>query len=84
MQESLQVLGENRTLIVIAHRLSTVQDADCIYVLEDGAVAEKGTHEELLSNPKGRYSELVMKMQSSIDDRRSDTAASKYEELDSQ
>ena len=63
VQESLQVLGgQNRTLIVIAHRLSTIQDADIICVLEDGALAESGTHWELLNRPGGRYSELVAKM----------------------
>ena len=62
IQDSLQLLGQNRTLIVIAHRLSTVQDADCIYVLEQGVVVEKGRHEELLARPSGRYAELVLKM----------------------
>lgn len=56
------MLGRNRTLIVIAHRLSTVQDADIIYVLEQGMVVEQGRHEELLSRPSGRYAELVLKM----------------------
>jgi ABC-type multidrug transport system fused ATPase/permease subunit len=64
IQDALQILGQNRTLIVIAHRLSTIQDSDKIFVLEDGSVAESGTHEELLAN-QGRYSELVMKMKSS-------------------
>ena len=62
VQESLQILGKHRTLIVIAHRLSTIQDADCICVLENGVLAESGTHEELLQRPGGRYAELVMKM----------------------
>ncbi len=63
IQDALQILGQNRTLIVIAHRLSTIQDADKIFVLEEGQVAESGTHDELLSR-NGRYSELVMKMNS--------------------
>jgi ATP-binding cassette subfamily B protein len=50
-----------RTTIVIAHRLSTVQDADKIVVLHAGRVAEEGTHEELLAR-QGRYSELVRQL----------------------
>lgn len=61
VQEAMNVLGKSRTMIIIAHRLSTIQDADCIYVLEHGKVVEKGTHSELILNPNGRYSELVMK-----------------------
>ena len=43
---------------MIAHRLSTVKDADCIYVLKKGSLAEKGSHDELLSNA-GTYAGLV-------------------------
>ena len=41
VQESMLILGQARTMVVIAHRLSTVQDADIIYVLEQGRVAEQ-------------------------------------------
>ncbi|MEM9483755.1 MAG: ABC transporter ATP-binding protein/permease, partial [Cyanobacteria bacterium P01_F01_bin.116] len=47
----------NKTVIVIAHRLSTVADADLILVLEDGEIVEQGTSWELL-NQKGRYASL--------------------------
>lgn len=47
---------------MIAHRLSTVQDADRILVLHQGAVVEEGTHEELLQRPHGRYADLVLRM----------------------
>lgn len=57
IQDSLHRLGEGRTVITIAHRLSTVADADEIIVLEDGQVAERGTHETLLEQ-EGRYAQM--------------------------
>ena len=53
----LNCLG--RTTITIAHRLSTIKDADCIYVIGDGAVIEKGMHNELLNDENGAYARLV-------------------------
>ncbi len=58
VQAALERLSEGRTTIAIAHRLSTVRDADQIVVLDGGQVAEIGTHEELLAR-RGRYAELV-------------------------
>ena len=56
------VRGNDRTTIIVAHRISTIQDADHILVLEDGKVAEYGTHEELLKND-GLYKSLFDKQQ---------------------
>ncbi|HEX4929405.1 MAG TPA: ABC transporter ATP-binding protein [Gaiellaceae bacterium] len=58
VQEALELLAEGRTTIAIAHRLSTVRDADQIVVLDRGRVAEIGTHEELIV-AGGRYASLV-------------------------
>ena len=58
VQEALYKLMENRTSLVVAHRLSTIQHADEILVMQDGAVAERGTHGELLSL-EGIYAKLV-------------------------
>jgi subfamily B ATP-binding cassette protein MsbA len=57
VQQAIARLMENRTVIVIAHRLSTVQRADQIIVIEGGRVIERGTHGELLES-EGRYSQL--------------------------
>lgn len=58
VQAALNRLMEGRTSIVVAHRLSTVLDADMIYVIEDGKVTEKGTHQKLLER-NGTYAYLV-------------------------
>jgi subfamily B ATP-binding cassette protein MsbA len=57
VQEALERLMQNRTTIIIAHRLSTVQNADRIAVMEDGQVVELGSHEELLQK-EGLYGRL--------------------------
>ncbi|MEL6589915.1 MAG: ABC transporter ATP-binding protein, partial [Bacteroidota bacterium] len=57
IQQSLNDLLEGRTTFVIAHRLSTIRKADQILVIEDGRIAERGTHDELIEK-QGRYFEL--------------------------
>jgi ABC-type multidrug transport system fused ATPase/permease subunit len=58
VQDAMDSLMAGRTVLVIAHRLSTVKTADCVAVISDGEVAEKGTHDELLSL-NGIYTNLV-------------------------
>lgn len=58
IQKSIENISQGRTSIFIAHRLSTIQNCDIIFVLDDGQVAEQGTHEELYAM-NGIYTELV-------------------------
>ena len=57
IQVSLDKLAANRTTLIIAHRLSTIMNADKIVVLENGSIAESGTHQELLAK-NGVYKKL--------------------------
>lgn len=58
VQAALDAAARGRTTIAVAHRLSTIQKADMIYVLDQGRVVERGTHQELLKIG-GKYAELV-------------------------
>ena len=60
IQKELDELAVGRTTLIIAHRLSTIRHADKIVVLDEGAVAECGSHEELLAR-KGHYYDLYQK-----------------------
>jgi subfamily B ATP-binding cassette protein MsbA len=58
VQDAILKLMKNRTSIVIAHRLSTIQHADLIVVLDEGAIVETGTHDELMQKKEGFYRKL--------------------------
>jgi ATP-binding cassette, subfamily B, bacterial len=59
VQEALDRLMVGRTSIIIAHRLATIKDVDCIYVIEKGKIVESGTHEDLSNYKDGVYSSLA-------------------------
>lgn len=59
VQAALDQLMEGRTSVVVAHRLSTIQNANMIAVLQGGKVREQGTHQELISRPNGEYAKLI-------------------------
>ncbi|KAG0640566.1 P-loop containing nucleoside triphosphate hydrolase protein [Tuber brumale] len=58
VQQALDTAAKGRTTVSVAHRLSTIKNADCIYVFDAGRVAESGSHPELMAK-RGRYYELV-------------------------
>lgn len=59
VQDALDELMKNRTTIIIAHRLATIRNVDTIYVLKDGAIAESGSHEDLILKEEGIYANMV-------------------------
>lgn len=65
IQQAIERLIEGRTTIAIAHRLSTLQNADRLLVMQDGRVEEEGTHAELLAKPDGVFARLV-RMQTEV------------------
>lgn len=63
VQDALNRASENRTCMVITHRLSSIRNADLICVIDQGKIAEIGTHNELLDCENGFYSKLYRSVQ---------------------
>jgi ATP-binding cassette subfamily B (MDR/TAP) protein 1 len=59
VQEALDRIMVNRTTIVVAHRLSTIRNADVIAVVKNGVIVEQGKHDELMARENGAYHALV-------------------------
>ncbi|XP_004485974.1 ABC transporter B family member 9-like [Cicer arietinum] len=59
VQEALEKVMSQRTTVVVAHRLTTIRNADIIAVVHQGKIVEKGTHDELIKDPCGAYSQLI-------------------------
>lgn len=73
VQDALNKLMEGRTAIIIAHRLATIRNVDCIYVLDQGKIIESGTHEELSMQEDGAYSTLAKLQFNGLDLESADT-----------
>ncbi|TKW16228.1 hypothetical protein SEVIR_5G286300v4 [Setaria viridis] len=72
VQEALNRIMVDRTTLVVAHRLSTVRNADCISVVQKGKIVEQGHHDELVINPDGAYSQLIRLQKSPKDKQKLD------------
>ncbi len=65
IQNAFDKMMEGRTSFVVAHRLSTIREADCILVMRSGSIVEQGTHTELMEK-QGFYAELINSRQASV------------------
>ncbi|CAL4974568.1 unnamed protein product [Urochloa decumbens] len=70
VQEALNRIMVERTTLVVAHRLSTVRNLDCITVVRQGKMVEQGPHDALVKDPNGAYSQLIRLQETHADERR--------------
>lgn len=76
VQEALDRIMVNRTTVIVAHRLSTVRNANMIAVIHQGKMVEKGTHDQLLQDPQGAYSQLIRLQEQGSDEKQGLSAIS--------
>lgn len=67
IQEAIGKLAKGRSVIMIAHRLNTVRNVDCIHVINDGKVAESGSHDELMAKDGGLYKAMYEEFEESVE-----------------
>ena len=80
VQAALEAAAANRTTITIAHRLSTVRNADRIFVFDAGRIVESGTHDELIAVENSHYNRLVLAQEIAAGDQLDETAANEREQ----
>ncbi|XP_002967417.2 ABC transporter B family member 21 [Selaginella moellendorffii] len=76
VQKSLERVMVDRTTVIVAHRLSTIRDANSIFVFQQGKIVESGTHSSLLAIPDGHYSQLIKLQEMRHDDHRDEESGS--------
>ncbi|KAI3440973.1 uncharacterized protein J3R85_003014 [Psidium guajava] len=81
VQEALDRIMANRTTVIVAHRLSTIRNADMISVIHQGKIVERGTHSELLKDPNGAYGQLIRLQQVNAEQDRATDDQNKPESL---
>ncbi|KAF0917813.1 hypothetical protein E2562_021484 [Oryza meyeriana var. granulata] len=69
VQEALNRVMVGRTTLLVAHRLSTIRNADCIAVVHQGKIVDQGSHDELIKDPDGAYSQLIQLQQTHTEER---------------
>ncbi|XP_077217872.1 ABC transporter B family member 11-like [Tasmannia lanceolata] len=79
VQEALDRIMINRTTVIVAHRLSTIRNADMIVVMHRGSIVEKGSHSDLLKYPSGEYSQLIRAQEVHHDSEQTITSQDKLE-----